>query len=323
MKSRTKVISLQALLALFVLLFIQSWAMNSHCEPGETECRFPCVVEVLTKSESARSTLGFTQGETILIDRYVDRWFNESIGPQSEADLCLFFQPPEQILEIKCDEIEIKKVGEPNHEFAKFLSSKGVLLKAHPLKNNYFVSTSDDGHHKFERWFGNFAWDILTTRGGQIYQGTGTSLQDHFSFGEKVFSPVSGKIANIVRDRFDRPVVLDLENAPPIPDNEKTPNYILIQVHGNLFFEIVHFKKNSIPKNLKIGDTVNTGDYLGEIGNSGVSYIPHLHFTSYYKNTKGRFMSIPTLIHSPENPDHAIQPPTGTRFRFCESLFKN
>ncbi|PJB54700.1 MAG: hypothetical protein CO099_00070, partial [Bdellovibrio sp. CG_4_9_14_3_um_filter_39_7] len=65
-----------------------------------------------------------------------------------------------------------------------------------------------------------------------------------------------------------------------------------LKIDGPFYLSIVHFKQNSITVN--IGDEVKIGQVLGQVGNSGVSYVPHLHYTLYaYIPELERFISVP------------------------------
>ena len=51
-------------------------------------------------------------------------------------------------------------------------------------------------------------------------------------------------------------------------------NYIMIY-HGNSLYTVyMHCSKLSV----KVGDTVKQGDVIGNVGSTGVSTGPHLHF---------------------------------------------
>ena len=68
-----------------------------------------------------------------------------------------------------------------------------------------------------------------------------------------------------------------------------------IKIQYPFYLSVVHFKKDSIKVN--IGDKVSPGQELGLVGNSGVSYIPHLHYTLYiYEESLQRFISVPALF---------------------------
>lgn len=112
-----------------------------------------------------------------------------------------------------------------------------------------------------ERW----AYDIVL----EPYDINSSDLMAYGIYGVSVYSPVNGEIVAI-HDGED-----DIE-----PQTESFSslegNHIYIKVEGTDFYLLMnHFKKNSI--NLKNGDQVKIGDYLGQVGNSGATSEPHLH----------------------------------------------
>jgi len=151
------------------------------------------------------------------------------------------------------------------------------------------VLTGNEGHHKLERMFGNFAWDLgILDSHGKLHSGSGLRLDDYYVFNKKVYSPVKGTVVGLVSNQIDnRPSPLfegDLKN--------KVNNYLTIKIKYPFYLSVVHFKKDSIKVN--IGDSIDVGQVLGVVGNSGVSYIPHLHYTLYiYEENLKRFISVP------------------------------
>lgn len=60
-----------------------------------------------------------------------------------------------------------------------------------------------------------------------------------------------------------------------MPDKKMAqPNYIIIE-RGNIRVRMSHFLKGSIK--VKAGDTVKEGQLIGAVGDSGLSFEPHLH----------------------------------------------
>ncbi len=174
--------------------------------------------------------------------------------------------------------------------YDQFLKDSELILRNHPVKNAY-VLTGNTGHHKFEKMFGNFAWDLgVLNDEDQLSVNEGKENEDYFIFNEPVYSPFSGKVIGLVKDEPDNDVDLTLSSDL----SNKKNNYLTIQIHEYVFLSLVHFKHNSI--NVELGDIIKEGDYLGRVGNSGVSYLPHLHYTLYtYIASIDRFISIPAL----------------------------
>jgi hypothetical protein len=94
--------------------------------------------------------------------------------------------------------------------------------------------------------------------------------------GVDVYAARSGKVTFIRDGLFDRERKMN---------NNKKGNMVIIQHEDGSRAIYIHFKKHSIQNlGLKVGDYVNTGDKIGEVGSSGNSSGPHLHFELRDKN---------------------------------------
>jgi murein DD-endopeptidase MepM/ murein hydrolase activator NlpD len=60
-------------------------------------------------------------------------------------------------------------------------------------------------------------------------------------------------------------------------------NHVVIHHGKGIYTRYAHLAPKSIK--LRVGDTVNAGDFVGEMGNSGRSETRHLHFEVGYKKT--------------------------------------
>lgn len=121
-----------------------------------------------------------------------------------------------------------------------------------------------------------YAFDIVKLSKAGCRSGTlfPSALQDYVTYGEKIYSPVDGKIVAMDNNVTD--------NTPPLENKtEKAGCYVVIQKE-NTFILLAHFRTNSISVNKS--DSVKTGDYLGEAGNSGNSIEPHLHIEAHTNN---------------------------------------
>ncbi|HLM62527.1 MAG TPA: M23 family metallopeptidase [Pyrinomonadaceae bacterium] len=86
-------------------------------------------------------------------------------------------------------------------------------------------------------------------------------------FGTPVYAPCDGTVVQTENSREDMP--------PPLPDRAVMPgNHVLLDC-GEFIVLLAHFKKGSVA--VEKGQTIETGQMLGLIGNSGNTNEPHLH----------------------------------------------
>ncbi|TNF24980.1 MAG: M23 family metallopeptidase [Deltaproteobacteria bacterium] len=231
----------------------------------------------------------FRWGE--LVERYEDRWFYEPAG-EHVASYILLFKTKEGKPQVDfLNENEIKKsfsFSLRNSFYKSYLKEKNLYFK-NKVVENADVLTGNEGHHKHEKMFGNFAWDLgmLDERGSQ-FRNQGFENQDYYIFGKEVLAPLSGTVVGKVDGEED-----NLPSPNLVGDlSGKVNNYLTILADYPFYVSLVHFKKNTISVN--VGDKVEAGQILGEVGNSGVSYVPHLHYTLYlYLESFDRFISVP------------------------------
>lgn len=148
-------------------------------------------------------------------------------------------------------------------------SHPGQIKFKLPFHGLWTVSQAHDGEytHKDE-W--RHAWDfVLKNEKEKEFENKGDYLHDYFSYGKSVLAPADGTVAEITDN---------------IPDNDigkmnlhhNWGNTIVIKHDEFLYSSLSHLKPGSIK--VKEGDRVKTGIKIAELGNSGRSSFPHLHF---------------------------------------------
>lgn len=112
-----------------------------------------------------------------------------------------------------------------------------------------------------------YAVDIVKFgENGRLFENEGLNNEDSYTFGAEIISPVNGKIVQVTDSLPDQ----------LIRERDKLAgNHIIIQFQDTLYVALAHLKQHSI--RVKPGDTVQTGDVLAQVGNSGNSDFPHLH----------------------------------------------
>jgi hypothetical protein len=89
-------------------------------------------------------------------------------------------------------------------------------------------------------------------------------------YGEPVLAPCSGTIVQ-ASDRFpDMPI-------PQIDPQNRAGNHVILRC-GEADVLLAHFRPKSLE--VQVGMTVQVGDRLAEVGNSGASNEPHLHISA-------------------------------------------
>jgi hypothetical protein len=111
---------------------------------------------------------------------------------------------------------------------------------------------------------------------GVRYRGGGEKSEDHFSYAKPVLAPGDGKIVAVadgVAEAGSGEMSLEAVKANGMVI---FGNYIVID-HGNgEFSHLGHLKPGSLE--VAVGDKVRAGQPLAQVGTSGSSLFPHLHY---------------------------------------------
>jgi murein DD-endopeptidase MepM/ murein hydrolase activator NlpD len=119
-----------------------------------------------------------------------------------------------------------------------------------------------------------FAIDWVQLRGGRLFEGDGTKNEQYFAFGAEVRSATYGEVV-VVRDgRPEETPNNDTKNV--VLEQDFGGNHVAVRVRPGVYAFYAHLQPGSI--DVGVGDTVETGQRIGELGNTGNSTQPHLHF---------------------------------------------
>jgi murein DD-endopeptidase MepM/ murein hydrolase activator NlpD len=158
-----------------------------------------------------------------------------------------------------------KKVSIPLNRTAAF---SGRL----PFDGTWYVMAEHGFFDPHKRFLAEaFAYDFNQIgANGKSYQRDGRNNADYYAYGKKVLSVKDGTVVAIRNDVA--------ENVPGEHSNINTPGgNIVVLDHGNNQFSYYgHLRPFTIK--VKRGAQVRAGDVLGEVGNSGDSLEPQLHF---------------------------------------------
>ncbi|OUR96834.1 hypothetical protein A9Q84_10885 [Halobacteriovorax marinus] len=231
-------------------------------------------------------------GELVAIYDHSKWWWNSSdsktyavFESSKSATDCFTFINDSQINSLKIiEQVNFKK------SYRDFLIENKLLIEKAPTREWQYIITGNGDYHDFEDGFGNFAWDIVhVDKFLKTFKNQGLVNSDYYSFGKKVYSPVSGRVVEVE--------ALGVDNIPGDYPNGAINNFVGIKMKGNFHFYILHFKKDSIGKNISVGSKIKSGDFLGLLGNSGVTLEPHVHMTMFWWDESAkRFWSIPSFF---------------------------
>lgn len=160
-----------------------------------------------------------------------------------------------------------------------------------PFDGRWFVMNGGDtinvNHHMREisQWYGV---DFMKTGGfgdRSVAKGEGKALEDFYSWGQPVLSPVAGVVRKAHDGMPDNPIgTTDKDNA--------FGNYVVIEAGESQFVYLAHLQKGTVA--VKDGEKVAAGQLLGKCGNSGNTAGPHIHMhvQSQLKPYSGRGQNI-------------------------------
>jgi murein DD-endopeptidase MepM/ murein hydrolase activator NlpD len=163
-----------------------------------------------------------------------------------------------------------------------------------PLAGTWYVGAAPS-LHSHHRWVANeeFALDLgALGPDGRTHKGDGTRLDDYFGYGRDVRAAADGTVVEVAangteaNDRLRRPGESseDFEKRTIAAQTELLAksykavigNYVVIKHAGGEFSHYAHLKQGSV--RVKTGDAVARGQVIGQLGQTGNSTEPHLHF---------------------------------------------
>jgi Peptidase family M23 len=146
------------------------------------------------------------------------------------------------------------------------------VLIAFPLEGDWAVGqggpsvlTNDHVRYADTR----YALDLIKVGpDGKCFKAEGRRLQDHLSWGQPVRAPLPGTVMAAVETYPDNEV-------GRVSRGDTRGNHVLIRSAADEIILLAHLGRGSVV--VDVGDSVQEGQLIAEVGNSGNTSAPHLH----------------------------------------------
>ena len=176
----------------------------------------------------------------------------------------------------------------------RILSAESANAYRFPLQGVWYVGAGPSIHsHHRTVVAQEYALDLIQLQeNGRTHRGDGTRRGDFRAYGAKVMAAADGRVVAAVGDQDETDE--DLRRPGEALEaymsrvrqaqmgrigrgtNAVIGNHVVIAHAGGEHSVYAHLKPGSV--RVKAGDAVRAGDLLGEVGTSGNSTEPHLHF---------------------------------------------
>ena len=141
-----------------------------------------------------------------------------------------------------------------------------VLQGGRMIYDNAYAASDDN----------RYSVSFMFLKDGMAYENTGRKNSDYFCYGQPVLAPAAGMVVQAAGNSADH-------QPGRGPDIQSRGNYVVI-AHGNSEFSLIPYLKAGSLK-VRPGQRVKQGQVIGECGNSGSSFAPHVEYS--LQNTRG------------------------------------
>lgn len=184
-----------------------------------------------------------------------------------------------------------------------------------PVSGQWCITQGFDGPHTHKDLWAH-AWDFEILDERQVpCQGPENELTSYYAYNMPVFAPADGKVVRVVQHVDDNPI--GQVNAA-----QNWGNQVILWHYGSVYTTLCHLRKDSVC--VTAGETVQQGQIIARVGNSGRSPLPHLHFQTQASPEIGAATIPSELMHyiSDDNGaavyhTHGV-PAAGSRLRALE-----
>jgi hypothetical protein len=147
-----------------------------------------------------------------------------------------------------------------------------ALETTSPWTHHFHAQVTMDGVTRVPQRYAQ-DWIYLDPITGQAAGGDAGIAKNYFGYGKEIYAVADGTVVDVLDGLPD---VEKIFSAPPATVPTMAGNYVIIDIGNKKYACYAHMVPGSI--RVKKGDIVREGQMLGQMGNSGNSDLPHLHF---------------------------------------------
>ncbi len=166
----------------------------------------------------------------------------------------VFFKNPEE-------SIEKNRLLWQRHRYGEV----GLFL---PVKGRWLVQQGFSGELTHKGLWQHALDFVAVDSKDQLFQNRGFELEDYFTFSQDVLAPLQGTVVGALGSETDNKI-------GQVANTKNWGNYLILRGATGVCVTLAHLKKDSLA--VKLGDYVQAGQKIAEVGNSGYSQTPHLH----------------------------------------------
>ncbi len=140
-----------------------------------------------------------------------------------------------------------------------------------PFRGRWFITQGAFGEYTHaDQW--SYDFEMVNEQLHSAPRGASPNNEDHFSWDQPVFAPLTAGVIRATNDEPDIPPYQEPDPATPV-------NGVYLKMNDETGLWFGHFRQGSL--RVSNGEVVSRGAELGRVGNSGQSNRPHLHITAY------------------------------------------
>ena len=147
-----------------------------------------------------------------------------------------------------------------------------VMETTSPLTHHFRAQITMNGVNRVPQRFAQ-DWVYLDPVSGQAAAGNATLARNYYGFGKQIFAVANGTVVDASDGLADFETIY---SAAGTTLANAAGNYVIIDLGNKKYACYAHMVNGSV--RVKTGDIVKEGQVIGQMGNSGNSDIPHLHF---------------------------------------------